>query len=74
MTNRHRPALRPGDSGTTTLMGNQRVSKHSTVVETLGDLLADYPDRSREQMAAIAPAYAEARRLHRPLPGREPRT
>ena len=35
---RHRPARRPGDSGTTTLMGSHRVSKHSPVVETLGDL------------------------------------
>lgn len=38
MTSRHRPARRPGDSGTTTLMGNTPVSKHSPVVETLGDL------------------------------------
>lgn len=36
--NRHKPARRPGDSGTTTLMGAHRVSKHSPVVETLGDL------------------------------------
>ena len=35
---RHKPAQRPGDSGTTTLMGSHRVSKHSPVVETLGDL------------------------------------
>lgn len=41
--------------------------------EKMGSLREEFPGRSRDQIAAVAAAYDEARRLHRPLPGREPR-
>jgi hypothetical protein len=33
----------------------------------------EWPDYTRHQVRAVRDAYAEARRLHRPLPGREAR-